>query len=438
MITRIEIDGFKSFAGFTLDLPPFLAVIGTNASGKSNLFDALRFLSALARRDLYDAIDSVRGDPLGIFRQRGDGSRVDVMRFAVESIVDFRQPPLKSMEVQAAEQREGFGTRWRYELTVRLDLAKPSVWVADETFAPIAAEGDHWAEVCPVSSEWRAVHLRPGVPADVPGLTRASLREGTVPPTSSMLNVLQVGPIARAMGNALREVSVFQWEDAALRSTSPLGRHDLQPNGAGLPAYLLGLGRATKSEDDPVGVLADIRADLVRVVRDVTSFEVIEDDRRRDVRIEFRGRHGSPFDATVASDGTLRVLAVLAALNDPARAGLTAIEEPENGVFPGRLRELLMTMREMASDPLHDPPTWPLRQVLIASHSPIVLDVVPRRDIVFLESVTRLQDGVPSRITQARPLAEPASLRPPHSPSVPPVTESELDRFRAGGEVVGR
>ncbi len=45
MITRIEIDGFKSFLNFELDVPPLLALIGPNASGKSNFFDALTFLS---------------------------------------------------------------------------------------------------------------------------------------------------------------------------------------------------------------------------------------------------------------------------------------------------------------------------------------------------------------------------------------------------------
>lgn len=43
MITRIEIDGFKSFLDFKLDVPPFLALVGPNASGKSNLFDASEF-----------------------------------------------------------------------------------------------------------------------------------------------------------------------------------------------------------------------------------------------------------------------------------------------------------------------------------------------------------------------------------------------------------
>ncbi|SDK12825.1 AAA family ATPase [Nonomuraea jiangxiensis] len=44
MLTRIEIDGFKSFLDFGLDVPPFLALVGPNSSGKSNLLDALAYV----------------------------------------------------------------------------------------------------------------------------------------------------------------------------------------------------------------------------------------------------------------------------------------------------------------------------------------------------------------------------------------------------------
>ena len=37
MLTRIEIDGFKTFEGFGIDLNPFMVILGPNASGKSNL-----------------------------------------------------------------------------------------------------------------------------------------------------------------------------------------------------------------------------------------------------------------------------------------------------------------------------------------------------------------------------------------------------------------
>ena len=42
MITYIKINGFKSFHNFEMEFAPFTVIAGANASGKSNLFDALR------------------------------------------------------------------------------------------------------------------------------------------------------------------------------------------------------------------------------------------------------------------------------------------------------------------------------------------------------------------------------------------------------------
>ncbi len=60
MLTRVEIDGFKTFEDFSLDLRPLTAIVGPNASGKSNLFDALRFLSLLAQYDIRTAMQGLR------------------------------------------------------------------------------------------------------------------------------------------------------------------------------------------------------------------------------------------------------------------------------------------------------------------------------------------------------------------------------------------
>lgn len=71
MLTRIEIDGFKTFERFGLDLQPFTAIVGPNASGKSNLFDAMQLLAALADHDIHSAMQGLRGEPEEFFRQTG-------------------------------------------------------------------------------------------------------------------------------------------------------------------------------------------------------------------------------------------------------------------------------------------------------------------------------------------------------------------------------
>ncbi len=62
MIRRIRIDGYKSLRGVELALRPLTLIIGPNAGGKSNLFDALGLLSRMATRpSLADAFREHRG-----------------------------------------------------------------------------------------------------------------------------------------------------------------------------------------------------------------------------------------------------------------------------------------------------------------------------------------------------------------------------------------
>jgi AAA15 family ATPase/GTPase len=55
MLTRLKVDGFKNLDGVDVRFGPFTCVAGANGVGKSNLFDAIAFRSALAERPLMDA-----------------------------------------------------------------------------------------------------------------------------------------------------------------------------------------------------------------------------------------------------------------------------------------------------------------------------------------------------------------------------------------------
>src|SRR5437879_2417538 len=72
MITQIEIDGFKTFKDFKVELAPFQVIVGPNGSGKSNLFDALHLLSQcmIPGNDVYKAMQGVRGEAGELFTDR--------------------------------------------------------------------------------------------------------------------------------------------------------------------------------------------------------------------------------------------------------------------------------------------------------------------------------------------------------------------------------
>ena len=90
MLTHLRVNGFKNLVDVDVRFGPFTCIAGPNKVGKSNLFDAIRFLGALATGPLIEAAKSVRegrtADVRDLFHRVGD--RHDVtMRFEVEMIV---------------------------------------------------------------------------------------------------------------------------------------------------------------------------------------------------------------------------------------------------------------------------------------------------------------------------------------------------------------
>jgi len=395
MITRIEIDGFKSFVDFSLDLTPFTAVIGTNAGGKSNLIDAFRFLAASVKGDLFDAIEAVRGDAESLFHQYADGSRVDTMRFAVEFSDASEVPPM------------------RYETAIR--------WSVGGLGLPNLVH-----EVELMRSTSRSIKLVP----------RAGDRI-LLPPVKADLDSQSPAPEQRKSWSdqilELAGLRACQFESSALRGLSKTGlRYDMAPDGSGLPGYLLQIRNHTRTEDDPNGALREIQQVLHGIIPDVIGFNVIEDRTRRDVRIEFTAENEPPFEAEVASDGTLRTLAILATLADPFQTGPLLIDEPENGVYPERLRKLLRAIKSV-TEPRDDGPEARPTQVLLASHSPAVLDVLQPENVVFLDAVPQVGLGKRRRVTRARRAAEWTAKD--STANWGPLRPASVARFRSGGEL---
>src|SRR5438128_1275075 len=92
MLTRLKVTGFKNLVDVDVRFGPFTCIAGANGVGKSNLFDAITFLSALADRPLVDAARSVRDETgrasevRSLFHHVGEDYAPE-MRFDAEMIV---------------------------------------------------------------------------------------------------------------------------------------------------------------------------------------------------------------------------------------------------------------------------------------------------------------------------------------------------------------
>jgi predicted ATPase len=114
MLTYIKINGFKSFHHFEMEFTPFTVIAGANASGKSNLFDALKLLARLAETDnLKKAFKEQRGDFMELFTQYAENEYATDMEFCVEMLVHKKVKDAWGNEANLKY------TRLRYELQLK-------------------------------------------------------------------------------------------------------------------------------------------------------------------------------------------------------------------------------------------------------------------------------------------------------------------------------
>jgi energy-coupling factor transporter ATP-binding protein EcfA2 len=146
MITQIEIDGFKSFKDFKLELAPFQVIVGPNGSGKSNLFDALQLLSRAVDirpdADLYSMLLELRGGEDELFMKLPDGKTSDHIRLAIEMLID-RRTLMSTRHIYAPYMR------LRYELKIIQASHKEApdqLYVAHESLSVIPPQEDSWCK----------------------------------------------------------------------------------------------------------------------------------------------------------------------------------------------------------------------------------------------------------------------------------------------------
>jgi predicted ATPase len=131
-------------------------------------------------------------------------------------------------------------------------------------------------------------------------------------------------------------------------------------------------------------------------------------------------------------------LALLTALGDPRFGGVICFEEPENGVHPARLGPLIRHLRELVAGDPHDDgdPPPPLLQLIMTTHSPVVVGALAGEEGIFFDSVTSINgsDEHTDVVTRARPVRRhyQQTLDPGEVGRI--VTSAEVGRYLAAVE----
>jgi predicted ATPase len=404
VITRIEIDGFKTFSNFSADLRPFVAVVGPNASGKSNLFDALKFLSRLAQVDIRQAIQELRGEPEELFRRTPAGVQ-EKMKFGIEVLLPRRGVDDFGASFETPAQR------LRYEIAVEMKSAPQGLFVTHEDCRIIRADDDRliFNTLDKLSRSSRKTPFLE-TELDSSGSPRAFIirQDGVAESgTSKRGNPLQL-PAAEASRSALSTIATSEFRhlyalkklisgpqfleinpSSARKANDRFEDKKLRSDASNLAASLSEIQRHSASENRPSGAISDISADLATLIPQVKNVRVIDDKLSREYAFEVEGSDGTAFSSRVISDGTIRLLALLTVINDPYRRGILCFEEPENGVHEGRIPDLISILRMATNiqDSVGD-----YFQVLINTHSPAVMRSLDSEEVLFADMVRSISN----------------------------------------------
>ena len=423
MLTRLKVSGFKNLVDVDVRFGPFTCIAGANGVGKSNLFDAIKFLSDLADRPLTDAAMAVRdetgkaSDLRGIFRKYKSkhfpkAEFADEMSFEAELII-----PKEGVD-DLGQQAMSTSTFLRYKLRLsyrKNDGISPigGLEILEEELTHIKKSESVKALLFPSNKVWRndVIFNKRFVPfistENEAGNRIIKLHQDgkqggspvrrnakTLPRTVlSSTNAVE-NPTALLVRNEMRSWRLLQLEPSALRKpdefTAPV---KLGEDGSHIAATLYHLAQsdaALKGKETEVAkskIYGQIASRLSELIRDVHSIDVDRDEKRELLTLQLTTLDRVPYPAKALSDGTLRFLALAVLELDPNAQGVLCLEEPENGIHPERIPAILRLLKDIAVDvnlPVGN--DNPLRQIIINTHSPVVVQQVDDDDLLAAES----------------------------------------------------
>ena len=366
MLTRFEIDNFKSLVGFSLPLSSFNCVIGLNGAGKTTLLQALDFASHVMSGEVKDWLNARGWSAADLASRLGNKSNIEL---ALELDIDglllrweatFNRVRLACTREEVKVKSSILEGARQYEIIVRVDgaiyeLKSGKYWHRSESADP---------------SQWN----------EIPFIYEGSLL--------SQLKDNQLSPLLRELRErikAIRSLDLLSPEQLRRKTRLADLADDIGSGGQQLGAFIHQLKPAERDQ-----LLLNLQRYYPQVTKIHTSVL-----RGGAIKLELHESYQATAqdgqesllaqdmvtEARHINDGMLRLLAILAQQFSPYQFVL--FDEVENGVNP-EITEALVDALVSSS-----------KQLLVTTHSPLVLnyleDEIARQSVLL---IYKLPNGV--------------------------------------------
>ena len=393
MITSIRLVNFKNFVDETLRVGPFTVIVGANASGKSNIRDAFRFLHGIGRGYTLAEIIGGKYGPGGhrewepIRGAPNEVARLGPSSFSRLSVEYSSFPYYWPSEFSLYAELKLEEIKTFYSIKVGFNPQSPDGFqvleeeLKTEKMMIYRAEEDREHGLC-LFTDKPFVYTE--LSRSQPTLTQVSEDDGI---NEDMFQVVD------ELRYFLSDMRFLELSPERMREPSFPGANILGDSGENLPTVIEEICLSPKRKR----ILADWLRELTPM--DVRDFEFPRDPSGR-VHLMIREESGIIVSNYSASDGTLRFLTMLAALLRENPKGVYFFEEIDIGIHPVRLHLLVdLIERQTAKHSI---------QVLTTTHAPTLLTVMSDNTFENTSVVCRLEDTSDAII---RPVSELPKVR---------------------------
>lgn len=358
MITSIRLIDWKSFADATLYLDPLTVLIGTNASGKSNVLDALEFIRRIASGVSVDAalagseeLPPLRGGRAGAIRHGAEKFTIKLQlsiddydyEYSISVATEESKVKLTAESLYDVNGKEYLmDIEKKKDLNIYIALGKSLLFGQDVTLG-------------------RPIYVLESV-------------------SDFLKHAKNITQIADELSN------LFPFKPMPERMRLPTTLSDsLSYNGSNVAGFLANHEDKEKIESQllnfvtelPEGDITEVWAETIGRTEAKAELYCTESWGKTD--------KGRIVDANSMSDGTLRFIAILVAVLTMESGSLIAIEELDNGLHPSRAELLLKGLKELGAKRGVD--------VLAVTHNPALLNTLGPKGIPFVSVVHRDQQG---------------------------------------------
>jgi predicted ATPase len=354
---------FQNFKNFThaenLDLfNPLTVLIGSNGVGKSNLLEAIELLGFLANGGLLHEISDM-----------GQNGKIEVRGGLQAS--PSNQEKRFSLRFSGSVHFGGIVKKFQYEISICTN--EPQAFICNEV---LQIDEKPLFKTIESSSSVHTVEYN--------HFSRGGKKpQASISPIQSALSQYKAFAIknkkfseslnvVNTIQHHLKASFIFDPNPKLMREYERIGNRILVKNGANLSAVLYGLSNGTEEEKQSLSRLLNWIQHLPDEPYERFEFVVVK--QLNDVIFGFKIQEtGELMSAKVLSDGTLRCLAVLTALETVDTHSRIVIEEFDNGLHPSRVKVLVEAIEECC--------TRRKLNVLVTTHNPATLNTLSKKQL---------------------------------------------------------